>query len=371
MTSHYIIPIFVPHLGCPHDCVFCNQKKITNEKNPVDENYVKEIIETYLGYFNKKAFIEVAFYGGSFTAIEKELQKELLKVPQEYKKAGKINAIRMSTRPDAIDEEIIQILKDFDVDTVELGVQSMDEDVLNKSGRGHDAACVYKSVKSLKDAGINCGLQMMLGLPGDNLEKALYTTKEFIDLDPFCIRIYPTLIIKETYLETLYEENKYKALSVDEAIEQTKIILTLFELNNINVIRVGLQVTDNIQLGKDVVSGPFHPSFRQLVESDILKDIIDEKMKTMNIMNNHETVIYCDNRNISNVAGQKSKNIKFLKNKYGIRNLKIHGKANYQNYIKLVNNDIEIEIDIENEKIKLVEKLLKETSYELKDFNIG
>ena len=165
MSRHYIIPIFVPHFGCPHDCVFCNQKKITGSSTNVTDKDVERIIEEHLLTFKFPSTIEVAFYGGSFTAIDIEIQKSLLAVPLKYKRENKINYIRLSTRPDAIDIVILKNLKDYLVDTIELGVQSLDQEVLDLSGRGHSVEDVYESANLIKKHGFNLGLQMMIGLP--------------------------------------------------------------------------------------------------------------------------------------------------------------------------------------------------------------
>lgn len=336
MSKHYIIPIFVPHFGCPHDCVFCNQKKITGLSTSVTQSEVEEIILEYLGYFKKDAFIEVAFYGGSFTAIDLETQSNLLEIPYKYKKDGIINEIRLSTRPDAIDEDVLKNLKKYEVDTIELGVQSLDEDVLEVSERGHTSDIVYKSSKLIRDYGFNLGLQMMVGLPLDSFEKSLYTCKEFINIKPDCVRIYPTLVVKDTYLENQYNKGFYKPLELNEAIDQTSIFLMYFYINNINVIRVGLQPTDNIQLGKDVVAGPFHAAFRQLVEANIIRLLFDFYLEDTNICtNNRELVIEANNKLISVIAGQKSVNVKYWKNIYGFDNVKIYQRNMDKNTVSL------------------------------------
>ena len=182
MNRHYIIPIFVPHLGCPHDCVFCSQKKITGLSTSVKVSEVKRIIDEHLATFEKESFVEVAFYGGSFTAIETETQEKLLAIPLEYKSQGIIQGIRLSTRPDAIDESILDMLENNLVDTIELGVQSLDETVLKLSERGHRASDVYKSASSIKSRGFKLGLQIMLGLPGDDRGKSLETAKQVMNL---------------------------------------------------------------------------------------------------------------------------------------------------------------------------------------------
>lgn len=324
MSKHYIIPIFVPHFGCPHDCVFCNQKKITGLSTTVKPEDVDRIISEHLLSFKDPSTIEVAFFGGSFTAIDINIQRELLAVPVKYKKSKQIDGIRLSTRPDAIDNEILEMLRENLVDTIELGVQSLDNQVLYKSGRGHSASDVYKACKLIKEYKINLGLQMMVGLPGDTKEKSLHTCKEFIKLDPFCVRIYPTLVIKETFLESEYLNNRYKALDLEQAVDISSVLLMNFMVNNIDVIRIGLQPTENIQMGKDVVAGPFHPAFRQLVEADIYLKVIEAYfLKNKLQSKDKELTIEVNKKLISSIAGQKSANRKFLLEKYNFKKIKI------------------------------------------------
>lgn len=347
MNKHYIIPVFVPHLGCPHDCVFCNQRKIASSIVDITPKDVRHTIEKYLKFFRKNSFIEIAFYGGSFTAIDTKLQNDLLQVAYEYKTKGIIDEIRLSTRPDAIDEDILTNLKNYGVDTIELGVQSMDQEVLDASGRGHTIEDVSKSVELIKENGFKLGLQMMIGLPKDTLNKDIKTAMKFIDMYPDCVRIYPTLVIKDTYLEELFRNKKYEALEIEEAVYISTILLTLFYLENINVIRVGLQVTENIQLGEDVVSGPFHPAFRQMVESDIYRKILDAYLKQKNIdTNKRELTITANSKEISNISGQNSSNIKYLAERYGFKRVKI-----YQGDVDM--SHIYIEIDGIYDKIDL------------------
>lgn len=356
--NYYIVPIFVPHLGCPHDCVFCNQRRITGLSTNVTEEYVYKTILEHLNTFPKNnVTIEVAFYGGSFTGIDKDIQRRLLSVPFEFKKQGKINGIRLSTRPDYIDEEILTLLKEYSVDTIELGVQSLKDDVLKKSGRGHNSQQVYMASKLIKKYGFNLGLQMMIGLVGDNREKSIYTANEFIKLNPYCVRIYPTLVIKDTALEKLYLKGQYKPLELEEAVDITTDILMLFKHYNINVIRVGLQPTENINLGKDVIAGPFHPSFRQLVESNIMKNIIDEYLQGIDEDSFKDTlVIETNGKDISFISGQKSSNIHFLKNRYGFKKIKIYKKDLLEDRINIVLGEYKGTID---KKLSIKEYLTK------------
>ncbi len=355
MSRHYIIPIFVPHFGCPHDCVFCNQKKITGLSTNTTALEVENIIDEHLKSFKKDAFVEVAFYGGSFTAIELDIQSQLLEVPNKYKLDGRIDEIRLSTRPDAINLKILNNLKKFGVNTIELGCQSLDDEVLFLSERGHTSADVYKASELIKEQGFKLGLQMMLGLPGDTMEKALYTANEFIKLKPDCVRIYPTLVIKETYLENLYLNNEYSPLSLDESIDITTKVLILFYLESINVIRVGLQPTENIQLGKDVVAGPFHPAYRQLVEANIYKLLIEQFLKEKNINTEDKIMIINSNKKIiSNIAGQKSSNIIYFKDKFNLKKIQIFESNLDMNTLDITIGDFYDKMDKKEEMQKLI-----------------
>lgn len=327
MSRHYIIPIFVPHYGCPNDCVFCNQRKITGLSTDLTEEDVEEVILSHLKSFKENSFIEIAFFGGSFTAIEIEIQKKLLNVALKYKKTGKVDEIRLSTRPDAIDDTILSMLEDYQVDTIELGVQSLDDGVLALSHRGHFSSHVYEACQLIKSYNFKLGLQMMIGLPGDTFKKSIKTANEFIRLRPECVRIYPTLVIKNTELAGDYLKGLYNPMSLDEAITLSTTLLIMFKLEGINVIRLGLQPTENIQLGKDVVAGPFHPSIRQLVESKIIRNILDSYF-ICNEVNTQmkDLTIESHGSNISNIAGQKSSNIKYIKEQYKFKKIKLYTK---------------------------------------------
>ncbi|WP_125153763.1 elongator complex protein 3 [Clostridium rectalis] len=304
--SHYIIPIFVPHEGCPHNCVFCNQNAITGSKNIVNYKYTKGIIENYLKTIKivRDTTIEVSFFGGTFTAIPMEKQNELLSVAKEYKKNGRINYIRLSTRPDYINHDILMNLKKYSVDIIELGIQSLDEEVLIKSGRGHRAEDVKRASQLIKDYGFLLGHQIMLGLPGDNFKKDIETTEKIIKMAPEICRIYPSLVVKNTPMENMFLSKKYKPYSLEEAVKITKIVYGMLLANNIKVIRVGLQPTEEINLGKEVVAGPFHAAFRELVDSSILNDILFEQL--VNEENKYIT-IEINSKDISKLYSDKKR----------------------------------------------------------------
>ena len=299
--NYYIIPIFVPHEGCPHNCVFCNQDRITGANDDVTAQTVRNTINDYLQTIqNKSATIEVSFFGGTFTGIREEKQRELLEVAKEFKDKKLIDKIRLSTRPDYINDYILTYLKDYGVDIIELGVQSLDEEVLKKAGRGHSVQDVINASKLIKEYEFVLGHQIMPGLPGDTFEKDINTTKASIEMKPDICRIYPALVIKDTPMEKMYKCNEYVPYSLEEAVDISKVMYDMYRKNNINVIRIGLQPTESINEGRDIVAGPFHPSFRELVEGSLLVDMILENMKQ-----EENARIYINSRDLSKLYANK------------------------------------------------------------------
>lgn len=321
MKKQYIIPIFVPHLGCPNDCVFCNQKSISGQAKQVTKEDVKNIIEEHLKYIKKDSKVEVAFFGGSFTGIEEEKQEELLSTAYEYIKQKKVDSIRISTRPDYIDKKILKRLKKYKVKTIELGVQSANDYILKKAGRGHTFEDVVKASKLIRWYGFELGHQMMVGLPESTTVDEINTAKQLIKLKPKMVRIYPVLVIKNTKLEKDYNEGKYKPLTVTQAVEVCKELVKLFVKKHIEVIRIGLQPTDTITNPdndkSEVVAGPFHPAFRQLVESGMWYDVIVEKIKQLNTKVK-EVVVTVNPADVNNVIGQRKDNINNLRDVYDV-----------------------------------------------------
>lgn len=322
MKKQYIIPIFVPHLGCPNDCIFCNQKSISGQKKQMTKKTAKKIIDDYLESIkNEDAEIEIAFYGGSFTAIESSLQEELLETAYEYIKDGKVESIRISTRPDAINKEILKRLKKYKVKTIELGVQSANDYILKRTNRGHTFEDVKKASKMIRWNGFKLGHQMMVGLPESTKIDEINTAKALIKLKPKMIRIYPVLVIKNTKLEKEYQEGKYDPLPLVQAVETCKELVRMFADKKIEIIRVGLQNTDEITNPEDtnseVVAGPYHPAFRQLVESAMWYDAIVGKIKKLNIKVK-EVEVTVNPIDSNNVIGHKKENIIKLKDTYDV-----------------------------------------------------
>ena len=322
MKKEYIIPIFVPNLGCPNDCTFCNQEKISGKTTNVTAKDVKETIEFYLENFKDDSkYVEVAFFGGSFTGIDREVQIELLEAANEFIKEKKVGSIRISTRPDYINKDILKMLKKYNVKTIELGVQSTNNYILKKSKRGHTFEDVKKASKLIRRYRFRLGHQMMVGLPESTEIDEINTAKDLIKLKPKIVRIYPVLVIKGTELAEDYKDKTYTPLTVEQAVERCKQITYLFRRNRINVIRIGLQNTDEItspdQDGSEVVAGPFHPAFRQLVEGAMWYDSIAEKIKNINAKVKKVEIVVNPN-DTNNAIGHKKANVEKLKEFYDV-----------------------------------------------------
>ena len=302
--KHYNIPVFVPHRGCPNDCVFCNQKHITGIIKDLTEQEIKDIVDEHLKTIPKDAHKEIAFFGGSFTGIDMELQRKYLAVAYEYIKRGDVSGIRLSTRPDYINKEILNQLAEFGVRVIELGVQSMDADVLCASNRGHTGKDVEIASKLIREYGFSLGLQMMTGLPGDTDEKSEKTADKLIALSPDFVRIYPTLVIKDTELEKMYERGEYFPQKLEDAVNLAARLLRKFNEKNITVIRISLMTTDEISPGGKLVAGPFHSAFRELVESRIYYEDIKKEIKEKK-----DIIVAVNPSEISKVIGNKKCNI--------------------------------------------------------------
>lgn len=306
--SHYNIPIFTPQLACPHCCIYCNQRHISGQLKAPKPEEVKDTIEQYLSTIKEGSEVEVAFFGGSFTCLEEDLQIAYLETVQPYIHSGKVQAIRLSTRPDYIDERILDRLKKYNVLDIELGAQSLDDEVLKFSERGHTALDVEKASELINSYEFNLGLQMMVGLPLDTIEKSKATARKIVALGAKSTRIYPTLVIEHTPLAKMYREGKYKSLSIEEAVEWTKEIYKIFLNTDITVLRVGLHPSKDILSGEGFLSGPFHVSFFELVLTSLWRD----KLLTLP---NGVKEIYVNPSDVNYVIGYSSSNKKLLQEK--------------------------------------------------------
>ena len=315
-----VIPVFVPHLGCRHECVFCNQRRISGSEKAATAATVKQAIEQSAALPRSGAKRQLAFYGGSFTAIEPERQEELLGAAAEAIGKGEIDAIRLSTRPDAIDETVLARLKRFGVETVELGAQSMDGEVLRLSGRGHTAEDVVRSSEAVKAAGFRLILQMMTGLPGDSAEKDIETAKKLITLRPDGVRIYPTVIVRDTALYDLWRAGEYREHTVEDAVAVCAQLMPLFEEANIPVIRLGLNPTEELSQGA-AVAGAYHPALGELVRSRILL----EKARALlaGTEPGSRVTLGVNAAELSQMIGQKRQNVRALSRALALEELRI------------------------------------------------
>ena len=307
--KHINVALFVPDEGCPHRCSFCNQKTISGKTKRLTVEDIDSAVETALesADCNKG---EIAFFGGSFTAIDREYMITLLKRAKMYIDKGLFAGIRISTRPDRISREILDILKFYGVTSIELGCQSMSDEVLKLNNRGHSSDDVIKSAKLIKEYGFEFGVQMMTGLYGDSRFTAIKTAEKLIALSPDTARIYPTVVLENTELERLYRVGEYTPQTVDEAADICSELLLMFHNANIRVIRVGLHSGGNVEEG--YVAGAYHPAFREICESRIyLRKVLDE-IKRQNIKEGEITVTV-GNSFVSMMSGQKKANTEKLR----------------------------------------------------------
>lgn len=320
IAKRNIIPVFVPHLGCPNDCVFCNQHRISGESSPATADTVRKTVLEGIARIPKNSNIELAFYGGSFTAIPVKEQNELLDAALPFLHDGSIESLRLSTRPDAIDDETLERLNTYGVRTIELGCQSMCDEVLKLSGRGHTALQTETSARLIKEHGLKLILQMMTGLPGDTRECTIDTAKKIIALEPDGVRIYPTVIVENTPLCDMWQAGTYKEHTVEEAVDYCATVLPLFEEAEIPVIRLGLNPTEELSHGA-ARGGAYHPAFGELVHSRLLLD----KARALISENAHggNVVLYVNASDVSAMIGQKRSNIRTLCEELSLHSLKV------------------------------------------------
>lgn len=306
--KHINVGLFVPHEGCPHTCSFCNQRTISGSSKRLTRADIDSAVAVAVNGEYDRNNSEIAFFGGSFTAIDREYMIYLLESAYPYVKNGLFKGIRCSTRPDAVDREVLSILKRYGVTAIELGAQSMSDRVLEMNERGHTAQDVIDASVLIKNSGFELGLQMMTGLYGDDDETAAETARKLISLKPDTVRIYPTVILENTKLADYYRKGVYNAQTLDEAVELCSQLLCMFNDNNIKVIRLGLHSGGNVDEG--YLAGAYHPAFRELCESRIYLKKIEEIIKSKNIQS--DVTIYVCPTEISKMTGQKKTNLNRL-----------------------------------------------------------
>ena len=321
MAKRRIIPLFIPHAGCPNACVFCDQKKITGMTTPVTPEMVRKEIEASLSQAGSGA--ELAFYGGSFTAMPGQVQEGLLSAAEGYLRSGALGSVRLSTRPDAIDREVCERLKQFGVSAVELGCQSLDDQVLCLSGRGHTAKDTEQAVSLLREYGFSVILQMMTGLPGDDGRASRETAEKIISLSPDGVRIYPTVVLRGTKLEAMMAAGAYTPNTVEDAVEICAEIYQRFLEENIPVIRMGLNPTEDLS-GGEAVAGAYHPALGELVLSRIYRRWAEELLRNAA---GDQVVISVHPSRVSVMVGQKRENLRYFRERYPQITIKVVGEA--------------------------------------------
>lgn len=322
---HCNIPIFIPHLGCPFHCIFCDQKRISSQHQVPGISEMTAIIEQHLATIPLDADIEIAFFGGNFTSLPVTMQETYLQAAFPYLKSGRVQSVRLSTRPDCIDPNILDRLAKYGVKTVELGVQSLDEHVLQASGRAYHPDQVFAACKLIQAYGMQLGIQLMVGLPGDNLEADLRTIKAVTDIRPDLVRIYPTLVIAGTALEEMYRQGRYTPLELPQAVKIVAGMYVKLQQHDIKVIRMGLQPSEDLLQPGTVVAGPFHPAFGELVEQEVCqqqaRQAIKEYFEHYGVV--RDIILFVNHREVSKLVGHKKNNIKVLQQDFQLDQIKV------------------------------------------------
>jgi len=328
-AAHKVIPIFIPQKACPYRCIYCNQFAIAGQICVPLPSDVDNIIQSHLATMSPECDKRIAFFGGSFTGMSISEQNEYLNIAERYLKQNLISGIQLSTRPDYITDEILDNLKAHGVTIIELGAQSLDDEILKRVGRGHTVEQVAVASRKILSYGFKLGLQMMIGLPGDTLDKSMRTATQIVDFGAEYTRIYPTLVVEDTLLAQWYREGKYAPLSLEEAVTWCKTLYPFFIEHNVNVLRVGLHPSEGLLSGKDYLAGPFHVSFKELVLSAIWKDKLLQDRQLQN--NTEEVTIVVHPSQINYAIGYNAENKNLL--------LKKHKKIHYQTDEHLSDNE--------------------------------
>ncbi len=307
MKNHVNIPVFIPHLGCPNQCVFCNQHTISGIKEFQPESVV-DIIESALRTVDKNTEAEIAFFGGSFTGIDRDMMIKLLEIAYSYVSVGRVSSIRCSTRPDYINEQVLEYLKKYGVKTIELGLQSIDDNVLRLTKRGHSFDDEKSACQLITGYGFNLVGQMMIGLPGSTLDSELKTADFIIKSGASGARIYPTVVFRDTELAVMAESREYRPLTVEEAVKRTAMVKKKFIERGVDVIRVGLCSSENLTSEETYFAGPNHCAIGELVENEIYYNTICEKFKTADLLSDKKITVFVSRGSLSKAIGQKKKN---------------------------------------------------------------
>lgn len=335
---HLTVPIFVPHLGCPHDCVFCNQRKITGLSD-FSLSHVEEIIQQNLSYAGPDTKAEIAFFGGSFTGIDRMLMTELLTIADRYLRSGSISGIRCSTRPDYISDEILEILHTYNLSTIEIGVQSLNNSVLRASSRGHTAACTIQAMDKITKAGFDLVGQMMLGLPGSTLEDEIKCAEEICRQGAVGARIYPTAVFEGTALHAMMLRGEYQPLSVAETVQRGASVMEVFVNAGVRLLRVGLCETESLHGSGGIVAGGYHPAIGELCASELYLRRIEAALACFSDIRGKNIRIEIPVGALSQAIGQKKCNKDRILQKYAPQSLvftETEGFPEYQVRVKVL-----------------------------------
>lgn len=324
MSNHCTIPIFIPEMACPCRCVYCNQFVISGQQQMPTDGEIVAVVEQHLATQKGNAEVEIGFFGGTFTGLAKEEQLRLLSLVQPYLENSQVSRLRCSTRPDRIERDWVKELKKRGMATIELGVQSMSDEVLKASGRGYTHEVVETAARTIVESGVDLGMQMMIGLPEDTPQRSMETAEAIVALGAKNTRIYPTLVIDNTVLAKRWRNGTYHALTLEEAIGWTKPILRKMEESGLEVLRVGLHPTEGFINGEDYLAGPFHVAFRLMVQSAIWGDQFEQ------LQGGEEVTIKVAPQMLNAAAGYQGVNRKRLEQRY--RKVNFRAKENLKLY---------------------------------------
>lgn len=333
-VRHVNIPIFIPHLGCPNQCVFCNQRTISGVAD-FDASRVRKQIESHLSTLDADTECEIAFFGGSFTGIDRDLMLSLLKISKEYVDLGRISSVRCSTRPDYINSEIIDLLKQYGVGTVELGLQSIDERVLSLTKRGHTFLDAMLACRMLVDNGIDTVGQMMIGLPGSDIKSELATAQFIIDSGAVGARIYPTVVFTDTELCDMAKMGLYTPLSLEDAVERSARVLEMFVRAGVKVLRIGLCASEGLS-GEGYYAGPNHSALGELVESRLYYGLIREKLLNLKLNPGDVPTVLVSDGAVSKAIGHKKENKLKLQNEFCVDDIIVRECESLADYTVIV-----------------------------------
>ena len=319
----FIIPVFIPHQGCPHQCVFCNQRNITGRQNAPDQGRIREQVEQFLSYNRQKRRpVQVAFFGGNFLGLPQDRMMGLLRAIHPFLRSKDVDSIRFSTRPETLKARTLDLIRGFPVSTIELGAQSMDDRILALSKRGHTRWATERAVFLVKKEAYEVGIQMMIGLPGDTDAGAIASAHKIAALKPDFVRIYPTLVMRDSELASWYARGMYKPLSLEKSVTLVKHLYSLFQKHRIRVIRMGLQASGDLDSGAGLVAGPYHPAFGHLVLSEIMLDrirVLISKIST----NARRVEIHVHPKAVPQVQGLHKKNLHILEKELALEKITV------------------------------------------------